>query len=81
MKKNSKNTNKEEKVMNETTKKILNGTKKVFGVLIPAALVTGGVLITKAALKAAGANDAAEAIDEMGEEITERIEENFEEVE
>ena len=79
MKKNSKNTNKEEKTMKTGT--VVKGMKKVFGVLIPVALVTGGVLIVKSALKAAGAEDAAEAIDEMGEEITDRIEENFEEVE
>lgn len=76
------NTNKEEKVMkNEKVKKFLNGTKKVFGVLVPVALVTGGVFIAKSALKAVGADDAAEAIDEMGEEITETLEDNFEEVE
>ena len=73
--------NKEEKTMNETTKKLWNGTKKVFGVLIPFALMTGGALIVKAAMKAAGADEAADALDEAVDEITETIEDNFEEVE
>ena len=73
------NKNKEAKTME--TGKVVKGMKKVFGVLIPVALITGGAFVVKAAMKAAGANDAADAVDEAVEEITETIEENFEEVE
>lgn len=75
--KNNSNTNKEEKNM-EKTKKVIGGMKKVFKVLTPLALITGGAFLVKAALTAVGAEDAAEAIDEMGEEIAEAIEEEVE---
>ena len=78
--KNTNKTNKEEKTM-KNTNKVVKGMKKVCGVLIPVALITGGAFIVKAAMKAAGAKDAADAIDEAVEEITETIEDNFEEVE
>lgn len=68
------NTNKEENKM----KKVWNGIKKAVTVVAPLGLVTGGIFIAKAALKTVGAEDMAEAIDEMGDEITEKIEEEVE---
>ena len=68
------NRNKEENKM----KKVWNGIKKAVTVVAPLGLVAGGIFIAKAALKTAGAEDMAEAIDEIGDEITEKIEEEVE---